>query len=315
MSVYTSVNTAQLTPFLNHYRLGELISYDGIENGIENTNYRLHTSQGHFILTIFEDLASPQIQSIFRLLQQLHRQGLAVPYPQQDRQEQQLNTLNGKPAAIFSQLPGQSILNPDHDHCYQIGQQLALLHIYGLHSDYRRENHKNLSGCRNVFESYKAQLTPNEIKQISSELTYQQTFESPKLPFGVIHADLFRDNVLWEDNKISGILDFYSSCNDYLLFDIAVTINDWCRNEAIISQSKTKSLIEGYQSTRPLEALERRLLPVFLRRAALRFWLSRLKHRLQAKSGALTLDKDPAEFRNILEQHCESHHRHFSLGH
>lgn len=304
MSVYTSVTAAQLTPFLKRYVVGELIDYSGIENGIENSNYRLHTTQGHFILTLYEELDERQIQAVFSLLQQLSAQGLAVPSPQQDRQACLLNHLNGKPAAIFKQLPGQSVLNPTSEHCHRIGQQLAGLHLCSGQSDYNHENPKNLAGCRKLFESCKGHLTTSEIKRISAELAYQQSFDDVELPFGVIHADLFRDNVLWHRGKISGILDFYSSCNDYLLFDIAVTINDWCRDEAFISKEKMCSLLDGYQSVKLLTPLEHKLLPVFLRRAALRFWLSRLSHRLEAKSGALTLDKDPAEFRNILEQHC-----------
>lgn len=303
MSVYTTVTAAQLKTFLAHYRLGELIAFEGIEHGIENTNYRLHTGQGHFVLTLFEELLPPQIQAIFLLLQQLYSQGLAVPNPQQDRQSDNLNTLHDKPAAIFPLLPGHSILQPDGNHCYRIGRQLAKLHLYGRQSGFYRKNRKNLAGCRDVFESYKAHLTHNEIKKISAELAYQQSFEFAGLPFGVIHADLFRDNVLWKDNKVSGILDFYGSCNDYLVFDIAVTINDWCRDEDLIDEDKTHCLLEGYQSIRQLEPLEQQFLPLFLRRAALRFWLSRLKHRIQARNGDLTLDKDPDEFRNILEQH------------
>lgn len=314
MSVYTSVAPLQLTSFLKRYDLGELIDYNGIETGIENSNYRLHTTQGYFILTLFEELADPHIQAIFSLLQHLRRQNLVVPSPQQDRQGRHHNKLHAKTAALFTLLPGQSVLNPTRRHCRQIGQHLAKLHLCSMQSGYKRENHRNLSGCRKLFDACKPHLGHYETKKISAELTFQHTFESATLPFGVIHADLFRDNVLWNDDKISGILDFYSSCNDFLLFDIAIAINDWCRDNEFVNQDKSNSLLEGYQTIRPLIPLELKLLPVFLRRAALRFWLSRLNHRTLAKSGLLTQDKDPDEFRTILEQHSELPHGHSSLA-
>nr|WP_305909531.1 phosphotransferase [Methylomarinum sp. Ch1-1]MDP4522450.1 phosphotransferase [Methylomarinum sp. Ch1-1] len=211
--------------------------------------------------------------------------------------------LNDKSAALFSCLPGQSLVKPTPNHCYEIGRQLALLHIYAGQFEFRRRNPKNLSACQTLFDDCKALLSDQEIQTIVAELAFQRGYEEVELPNGVIHADLFRDNVLFEHGRVSGILDFYACCNDFLLLDIAIAINDWCRRQSVINKQKMTGLLQGYQSIRPLESLERQLLPVFLRRAALRFWLSRLKHRTDGKNGDLTQHKDPAEFRLLLEQH------------
>ncbi|WP_031433913.1 homoserine kinase [Methylomarinum vadi] len=303
MSVYTLIDAAQLRAFLQYYRLGELIAFSGIENGIENTNYRIQTNRGHYVLTLFEELEDAQIRPIFNLLEALGRQALPVPAPLSDSQGRKLIKLGPKSAALFNRLPGASIFNPTRQHCYRIGRLLAQLHIASRHSGFHRRNPRDLKACRTLFYACKEHLSRQERDKISAELAYQQCYDDAEIPRGVIHADLFRDNVLFVGNKISAVLDFYGSCNDFLLYDIAIVINDWCREQASVCADRTASLLSGYQSLRPLEPLESQLLPVFLRRAALRFWLSRLAHRIEGRSGSITQQKDPGEFRRILEQH------------
>ncbi len=301
MSVYTPIHAAQLQLFLNRYDLGELIGFNGIENGIENTNYRISTQRGDFILTLFEELGVRQIGDIFALLDHLKQQGISVPHPLSDEHGIRLNRLSGKPAAVLHCLPGYSISEPTTEHCRQIGSHLASLHLHASHSGFQRSNSKNLKGCQSMFDQCKVQLNPHDVELVADELCYQQQFVNTLLPVGVIHADLFRDNVLLTGDKISAILDFYSSCNGEFLFDIAITINDWCRDDNLICAKRTRALLTGYQSIRTLEKSEQQLLPIYLRRAALRFWLSRLNHRLKIKNGDTIQHKDPEEFRRILQ--------------
>jgi len=304
VSVYTLVHTTQLDQFLIDYPLGKLISFDGIENGIENTNYRVKTSCGHFILTLFEELTAAELKPIFALLDYLHGCGLPVHQPQTDNKGNTLRSFNGKTTALFNHLPGLSIETPSLSQCYEVGLQLARLHVYGRQHNFQRNNNKDLKGCRSLFLKLKPHLKQSDINKINAELTFQQQYANVKLPTGVIHADLFRDNILFDNEKISGILDFYNSCHDYLLLDIAITVNDWCIDNATVNCQKTECFLLGYQSVRNIDPLEKKLLPVFLRRASLRFWLSRLSHQIFPKTGDITQQKDPSQFEYLLDQYC-----------
>ncbi len=303
MSVYTSICSTQLEKLLKDYPLGKLISFDGIENGIENTNYRIKTSRGYFILTLFEELTVAELKPVFALLDYLHSCGLSVPRPQSNNRSNTLHTFNGKTTAFFNHLSGLSIEIPSLSQCYEVGLQLARLHVYGCQYNFQRCNNKDLKGCRSLFLKLKPYLKQSDINKISAELAFQQQYANVKLPKGVIHADLFRDNILFANEKISGILDFYNSCHDYLLLDIAITINDWCIDNATVNCQKTECFLLGYQSVRNIEPLEKKLLPIFLRRASLRFWLSRLGHQIFPKTGDITQQKDPSLFECLLDQH------------
>ena len=303
MSVYTTVGQRQLKDFLALYRLGDLVSFKGIKDGIENTNYTVTTTQGNFILTIFESLTAKELPCYLLLLDFLSKNDFPAPQPHKCEKGQYLNTLIGKPAALFNCLPGHSIAYPSHSQCEEIGAYLARLHLCSTQYDFQKKNIKNLAGCQSVFDKIGHSLSKDENKLLVSELNFQATYPLPVLPQGLIHADLFRDNVLFNNGTISGILDFYNACNDYFLFDIAVTCNDWCIDNGVINQQKIKALLSGYTKIRVLNDDERKQLPVFLRLAALRFWLSRLKHLLNPKKGELTLVKDPLVFRRLLEYH------------
>jgi len=303
MSVYTSINHQQVQDFLNLYSLGRLIEYSGIQAGIENTNYRVTSSQGDFILTIFESLSAQDLPCYLDLLNHLSSTNFPAPSPQRCIHKQFINTLSGKPAAFFNCLPGRSIEVASIAECSEIGKYLANLHIVSQSSSFEKPNLKNIVGWQKTFEQVKPFLSRSDKELLNSELEFQLNYPLPPLPSGVIHADLFKDNVLFEKNNISGILDFYNACTDFYLFDIAVTCNDWCVDNNEVNQQKIEALLTGYQKLRKLNTDEHAHLTVFLRRAALRFWLSRLEHQLEPKQGELTLQKDPLVFRSILEQH------------
>ena len=208
-----------------------------------------------------------------------------------------------KSREVFNCLPGQSIETPSIDQCFEIGQYLAKLHLLSASSGFCKQNSKALIGCQKIFDGIKHTLPEYELNLLRSELDFQTTYTLPILPQGIIHADLFKDNVLFDQGKVSGILDFYNACNDYFLFDIAVTCNDWCVKNKSVNQQKLNALLSGYQEVRMLTESEKKHLPVFLRLAALRFWLSRLEHQLNPKEGDLTLEKDPLVFQRLLENY------------
>ena len=301
MSVYTPIYHQQLQEFLEQYSLGSLVQFSGIQAGIENTNYRVSTSQGEFILTLFESLTAQQLPPYLQLLNHLKQANFPAPKPHACGKDICINTLANKPAVVFNCLAGQAIATPSIGQCMEIGQYLAKLHLVSSSSDFYKRNSKNLKGCQQLFNTIKPHLCRQGIDLLHSELNFQGNYPLPVLPQGIIHADLFRDNVLFNQGHISGILDFYNACNDYFLFDIAVTCNDWCAEHGSVNQQKIKALLSGYQSIRMLSEDEKLHLTVFFRLAALRFWLSRLEHQLNPKEGGLTLEKDPLVFRRLLE--------------
>lgn len=303
MSVYTTVSQQQLKDFLALYTLGNLISFKGIKDGIENTNYTVTTTQGNFVLTIFESLTAKELPCYLLLLNHLSQNNFPAPKPQKCIKKQYVNTLIAKPAALFNCLPGHSVESPSPSQCEEIGEYLAKLHECSKKYDFQKQNSKNLEGCQSVFDNIRHALDKDDIKLLDSELKFQATYALPVLPRGLIHADLFKDNVLFNNGRISGVLDFYNACNDYFLFDIAVTCNDWCIDNGIINPQKIKALLSGYAKIRALNDNEKKHLAVFLRLAALRFCLSRREHLLNPKKAELTLVKDPLVFSRLLEYH------------
>jgi len=301
MSVYTPINHQQLEQFLQQYTLGSLIRFSGIQAGIENTNYRVSTSTGEYILTLFESLAELELPVYLSLIKHLNESGFPAPKPYCCKENRYINNLAGKPATVFSCLSGQSIDSPSPNQCSEIGGYLAKLHQLSSSTDFYQENSKNISGCQKIFNQIKAQLSETDIQLLNAELNYQSHYPLPNLPHGIIHADLFKDNVLFEQGRISAILDFYNACSDCFLYDIAVTCNDWCVVNESLDQQKFKAFISGYQMIRPLTEDERIYLTVFFRLAALRFWLSRIQHQLSPKQGELTLEKDPLVFKRLLQ--------------
>jgi homoserine kinase type II len=304
VSVYTCVDVEQLESFLRNYPLGSLVNYAGIEDGIENTNYLLTTTQGDFVLTLFEWFNPRQLGYFLRLLQHLQKAQFPCPEPQPDYNGRLVKTLAGKPAALFKRIAGTSIEQPEQLHCQQVGTQLAKLHCDAESFPIQQANSMNLRCCYRITEKIKPRLSSTDYQQIIAELEFQADYSQVKLPQGLIHGDLFKDNVLFNHGQLSGILDFYNARHDSWLVDLAITANAWSHSQnGEINRDTLNSLLESYQQIRTLTTLELQLLPVMLRASALRFWLSRLEHQLFPRTGQLTQEKDPRLYRYILEQH------------
>ncbi len=303
MSVFTRITRPQLEQFFSVYALGEVISFEGITDGIDNTNYGVTTSQGSFILTLFESLSADDLPHFLKLLSHLGKNDLLCPRPQADRQANSLRQLNGKPAAVFKRLSGAAMMSPSVFHCQEIGLQLASLHRCTQDYVFPIKNGNDLGWCNAVLDKIGAYLSAIDRELIDDELAFQANNSPVNLPRGVIHADLFRDNVLFADDRLSGLLDFYSACTDTLLLDVAITANDWCCDNGTVNAGKFAALLAAYESLRPLELLEKQHWPIMLRAAALRFWLSRLEHQCYPRPGEITQQKDPLVFRGILLQH------------
>ncbi|WP_027159640.1 homoserine kinase [Methylobacter luteus] len=303
MSVYTPVNSLQLEQFFSTYSLGKVTDFEGIRDGIENTNYFVTTTRGRFVLTLFESLTADDLPPFMDLMTHLGKSEIACPRPLPDRQANPLRILIDKPAALFNRLAGAAVTSPSIAHCRQIGLHLARLHNSTQAYVFPIKNSRGLDWCQRVFTEIGPALCPADRALIGDELRVQRQNSTNLLPRGVIHADLFRDNVLFVDGRLSGLLDFYSACTDALLLDIAITANDWCCDNGAVNPDKFAALLSAYETLRPLEPMERQRWPLMLRAAALRFWLSRLQHRLHPRPGEITQQKDPLVFRELLEQH------------
>jgi len=303
VSVYTPITRRQLNDFFDDYPLGDVVSFEGIADGIDNTNYRVTTSHGDFVLTLFESLRDEELNHVISLLSHLGANLLPCPIPQPDRQNRVLRQLNNKPVAVFQCLSGTAVNLPSIAQCQAVGEHLARLHVCTKNVQLPLTNTNDLSACKAVFNSIRAHLPVVDVELINDELNYQARHSWSSLPGGVIHGDLFKDNVLFTGDQLSGMLDFYSACNGPWLLDIAITVNDWCCDNSVINTEKMATLLTAYKAFRPLQTKEQQLWPMVLRAAALRFWLSRLQHQIYPRAGTITQQKDPQVFRRILQQH------------
>ncbi|GAB6041768.1 homoserine kinase [Endothiovibrio diazotrophicus] len=303
MSVYTAVERDELEAFLADYTLGELDDYQGISAGIENTNFFVTTTRGRYVLTLFEQLLPREIPFFLELTHFLSEGGIPAANPQRNRSGRFLSTLNGKPAALVERLSGASVEAPNEAQCAAIGEGLARLHVVG--AEFARNRHRvNDRGPRwwkVTAERVMPQIPAEEAELIREEMRFQADHHFPELPRSIIHADLFRDNALFEGDTLSGIIDFYYACNSLLLYDLAVLVNDWCiAADGTLDPGRLRALLQAYHGIRPLSAVERQAWPVMLRAAALRFWLSRLQDACFPRPGEMTHIKDPGAFRDIL---------------
>jgi len=304
MAVFTSVTEAELSAWLSEYSLGQLLELQGIASGIENTNYFVTTSNGRFVLTLFEKLSANELPFYLNLMAHLARHGIPCPSPVADRHNRFLGELNGKPACIVSRLSGKSLTQPDAAHCAAVGAMLGQMHSAGQSFGETMVNPRAANWRALTAQQVKSFLSAQDAALLDSEVAFHAQHTLADLPQGVIHADLFRDNVLLDGTRVGGLIDFYFACNDSLLYDVAITVNDWCMGEdGKLDQSRTQALLRAYHAARPLQPSEQAAWPVALRVAALRFWLSRLYDLHQPRDGELVNAHNPDQFKRILQQH------------
>ena len=302
MSVFTPVTPEQFSAWLKHYCVGTLVQMQGIAAGIENTNYFVTTTGGRYVLTLFEKLTPIELPFYLGLMAHLAQHGVPSPAPATDREGRLFWELNGKPAALISRLQGEAVTAPTPAQCAEVGSTLADIHLAGQSYPGRLDNPRGPRWWREAAPKVSPFLDAEGAALLHSELEFQARCRREDLPCGPIHADLFRDNVLFESTRIGGVIDFYFAGIDYLLFDVAVTLNDWCVHPGgEIDAPRAQALLAAYHARRPFTQAERDAWPVLLRAAALRFWLSRLYDFYLPRAGELVHAHDPEHFRRILK--------------
>ncbi|GAJ94729.1 homoserine kinase [Rhizobium rhizogenes] len=308
MAVYTDITEDDLKWFLTEYDVGTLLSYKGIAEGVENSNFLLHTSRDPLILTLYEKRVEKNDLPFFLgLMQHLASRGLSCPLPLPRRDGELLGHLSGRPAALISFLEGMWLRKPEAKHCREVGKALAAMHVAGEGFDIKRPNALSLAGWQGLWEKSEAradEVEPGLQDEIRGELDFLGSHWPKDLPDGVIHADLFPDNVFFLGDELSGLIDFYFACNDQLAYDVSICLNAWCfEKDGAYNITKGMALLEGYQSVRPLSDAEIAALPTLSRGSALRFFLTRLYDWLTTPAGAMVTKKDPLEYLRKLRFH------------
>jgi homoserine kinase type II len=303
MAVYTHITETQLGEFLARYDLGALKRYEGIRQGVENTNYHLYTTAGHFILTLFEKRVSPvDLPFFFAFTDHLARRGVLCPRALPDKEGRPIGMLAGKPAAIITFMEGRDVAAADitPSHCYAVGQLAAQMHVASYDFTFNRPNNLGLGGWKTLAVETMGQadmVIPTLGRIIVDEIEYLESVWPEKLPGGVVHADLFPDNVLFDGNDIGGVIDFYFSCSDFYAYDLAIIVNAWCFDEAgVFLRTRFDAMMKGYESVRSLDFYERLVFPDLLRGAALRFMLTRLYDWINRDPQAVVTVKEPHEY-------------------
>ena len=312
MAVFTPVTEEQAALLMSQLGLGELTALKGIEGGIENTNYFASTDLGEYVLTLFERLNHEQLPFYLFLMKHLAEKGIPVPNPAANRDGDILHTLNEKPTAVVNRLSGQSQLAPEAVHCAAVGTMLARMHLAG--EDYNRSqpNLRGLAWWNDTVPVVLPYLDKAQASLLQSELAYQNHIAHgaayQALPRGPVHADLFRDNVMFEGRALTGLFDFYFAGVDTWLFDLAVCMNDWCIDlqTGEHASDRAQAMLEAYQAIRPLRHAERQLLPAMLRAGALRFWISRLWDFHLPRDAAMLKPHDPTHFERVLRARSNS---------
>ncbi len=321
MAVYTEVSFEEADTLGQTLGLGKLLAIEGCKGGIENTNYFIDTEGGRFVLTVFERLGFQQLPFYLALMKHLAVRGIPVPDPAQDAAGVYLHALHGKPAAIVNRLSGASVLAPDTSHCEAAGAMLAHMHLAAADFRCSQPNLRGLAWWNDTVPLVLPHLDADQRNLIQGELAYQNHIAASArytaLPRGAIHADLFRDNVLFVDGKmeqpggqpnLSGFFDFYFAGTDSWLFDVAVALNDWCVDLAsgACDPQRSQAFLSAYGKVRPLLAAEYQLLPAMLRAGALRFWLSRLWDYHLPRAASMLQAHDPTHFERVLRQRVEN---------
>jgi len=312
MAVFTEVSESQAQELLTHLQLGDLLELKGIQGGIENTNYFLTSNVGAYVLTLFERLTHQQLPFYLHLMKHLAHHGIPVPDPVANSDGDILLTVEGKPAAVVNRLIGSSELAPTPQHCHAVGEMLARMHLAGKDYNRHQPNLRGLAWWNETIPVVLPFLHATQSSLIQSELAFQnhiaQSSAYAALPRGPVHADLFRDNVMFEGQddtlQLTGFFDFYFAGIDSWLFDLAVSLNDWCidLDTGALHADKTAALLEAYQSVRPLIKAERHLLNPMLRAGALRFWTSRLWDFHLPREASMLTPHDPTHFERVLLQ-------------
>lgn len=317
MSVYTTIERDQLEQFLSNYSVGELKEFRGISDGIENTNYFVDTIKDgveqRFVLTIFEHHDHDEMQYYLNLMHHLADHKVPSANPVADNDGHYLRLFAGKPIALVERLVGGSITETTVSICQQIGVAMGKMHAAGLSFEQHQPNPRGPHWFVETANALQEKLPANDLQILNDEITFQEANRDAELPRGTVHADLFRDNSLWDNDQLSGIIDFYYANDDALLYDLAVTANDWCINEDFsLDKEKVQAFLNGYHQYRPLEAIEQQYWPVILRTGALRFWLSRLYDKHFPRPGELVHVKDPEVFKATLSDRIANKDKYLS---
>ena len=320
MAVYTDVSDQELEGFIASYDIGTLTSFKGIAEGVENTNYLVHTDTSPFILTLYEKrVRSEDLPYFLSLMEHLAAAGITCPLPVRDHEGRILRELAGRPAALISFLEGVWIRRPGLVHCAELGTALAKFHLAGLDFPMHRGNDLSLPGWGALFGDVLGTadtVIPGLHDEIAGELDFLGAHWATDLPVSVIHADLFPDNVFFLGDKLSGLIDFYFACNDMMAYDLAVCLNAWCfEPDASFNVTKARAMLQAYENKRPLTDPERDAIPLLARGAALRFLLTRTYDLLNTNANALVKTKDPREYVRKLRFHQRvQSYRDYGLG-
>ena len=320
MAVYTDVSDEELEAFIATYDIGALTSFKGIAEGVENSNYLVHTESGPYILTLYEKrVRREDLPYFLALMEHLAARGITCPLPVKDRAGHALKELAGRPAALISFLEGLWVRRPGIEHCAGLGQALARFHLAGADFPMDRANSLALSGWRALYASIGEaanRVTPTLSEEIENELSFLEARWPSDLPKGVIHADLFPDNVFFLGDKVSGLIDFYFACNDTIAYDVAICLNAWCfEPDASFNVTKARAMLQAYEKERKLSDAELAALPTLARGAALRFLLTRTYDLINTDANALVRTKDPIEYLRKLRFHQRvKSYRDYGLG-
>ena len=312
MAVFTALSRAEVTEFLGQFSLGELTELEGIHTGIENTNYFVSTDRDHYVLTVFERLTARQLPFYLQLMLHLAHKKLPVPEPQRTRNGELVAEIKGKPAALTTRLPGKATTDPTVNQCASVGEFLARMHLAGVDFAPFQPHLRGIGWWKSAVPQLKSHVPEEVMRLLTEELIFQDSFfrsaRFERLPTGPIHADLFRDNVLLvheaDGDRIGGVIDFYFAGCSIWLFDLAITINDWCirQDTGEFELRRAQAMLDAYHAVRPLTEVEHECWRTSLRAAALRFWISRLYDYYLPRPAHLLTPHDPAHFERILKR-------------
>ena len=316
MAVYSPIDESEISSLLDQYNIGSLVKFEGILEGVENTNYKITTSQNSYILTIFENrVETKDIPFFINLKKHLAHKKFLCPKPINDIKGENINTLKNKSCVLVSFLSGKKVIDVSEIHCQQVGKVLASLHLQTKDFNEKRLNSMSHTQWENIFLKCKGNPNQNFIHMlpiIEEELLYLKKHWPRNLPNGIVHADVFKDNVFFQKNIFSGLIDFYFSCNDFLAYDIALTINAWCFNEQnLFDKNRYQALIKGYENQRKLTTEEKINFSILLRGASIRILITRLHDQIFHQDDAFVTPKDPNEYLAILQFHQKRNFREF----